>query len=212
MSAAPHLFLDIDEVVRASSLKYGHEQIRQVEEHIPTELVHPAMRPKSAHVGSGGEMPEWLARRRHKVKPRQTFRTRCRVSPKLFADIMALGVDVTMLTTWLEHDSVDAFFAECYPTFVYEKLNFPGRDFSDPLGAIPADWKYLELCRSLDADPRPFIWADDDEVPIWRDKVEARYPDLPKLLIAPLDDIGLTPFHMTLMREFAAEHGGAPLV
>ncbi|MGI0522139.1 hypothetical protein ABY45_16330 [Microbacterium maritypicum] len=116
---------------------------------------------------------------------------------------MSLGVDVAMLTTWLEHDSVDAFFAEVYPEFVYEKLNLPGRDFADPLDAIPAEWKYDELCRKLDADARPFLWSDDDEVPIWGAKVEERYPDLPKR------DIGLTPFHMSLMREFVAEHADA---
>lgn len=207
MTTAPHMFLDVDEVVRASSLKYGHEQKRVVIERIPAELVHPAMHPKAAHIGSAGELPDWVARRRRKPVTHVKFQTNCRVSPRLFADIMALGVDVTMLTSWLEHDSVDAFFAECYPDFVYGKLDFPGRDHSDPLGAVPADWKYLELCRALDADPRPFIWADDDEVPIWSAKVEERYPHLPKLLIAPLQDIGLTPFHMTLMREFVAEHG-----
>lgn len=202
MSAAVRLFLDIDEVVRASHLKYGYEQTRTVVERIPTGQVHPAMLPRALHIGAGGEMPEWVARRRYKPQPYVTFRTRCRVSPKLFEDISKLGVDVTMLTTWLEHDSVDAFFAEVHPDFVYDKLNFPGRDFTDPLGAVPAEWKFAELCRSLDVDRRPFIWADDDEVPIWGARVEELYPDLPKLLIAPLRDIGLTPFHMTLMQEF----------
>lgn len=208
MAAAPHLFLDIDNVVRAQSLKYGYEQTHTVKELIPIELVHPAMRPRKPSVGSDGELPDWVARRR-KPETHAKFSTFCKVSPRLFADIMALGVDVTMLTSWLEFDSVDTFFEVVYPSFVYGKLTHPDRDFSDPLGAIPAEWKFEELCRALEAHPRPFIWADDDEVPIWGPKVEERYPHLPKLLIAPTVDIGLTPFHMTLMREFVAEHGDA---
>lgn len=207
MGTTPRLFLDIDEVLRASHLKYGYEVTRVVEEKLPIEKVHPAMRPQRLRSGFSGEVPEWVARR-HAPATHVTFRTLCRVSPRLFEDIQALGVDVTMLTTWLEHDSVDAFFAAAHPSFAYDKLTFPGRDFTDPLGAIPAAWKFDELCRSLDADPRPFIWADDDEVPIWGEKVEERYPALPKLLIAPLRDIGVTRFHMELMREFVAEHRG----
>lgn len=203
---APHLFLDIDEVVRAVYLKYGFEKTISVVERIPIEQVHPAIRPRKLTVGAGGELPEWVARRR-KPETHAKFVSYCKVSPKLFADIMSLGVDVTMLTSWLEFDSVDAFFEAAYPDFVYGKLTHPGRDFTDPMGAIPAEWKYEELCRALDADPRPFIWADDDEVPIWGAKVEERYPHLPKLLLAPKRDIGLTPFHMTLMRDFVAKHG-----
>lgn len=204
----PRLFLDIDEVVRAVHLKYGYEQWRTVNERIPIETVHPAMRPRKLSSGTGGELPDWVAHRQ-RPKSHVSYSSRCRVSPKLFADIMALGVDVTMLTTWLEHDSVDAFFAEVYPSFVYDKLNFPGRNFEDPLGEVPVEWKFDELCRSLDADPRPFIWADDDEVPIWGAKVEERYPGLPKLLLDPKPGIGLTPFHMELMREFVSAYGGA---
>lgn len=204
MTAAIRMFLDIDSVVRALHLKYGYEQTHTLVERIPINLVHPAIRPRKLSVGSDGELPEWVARRR-KPETHAKFTSYLKVSPRLFADIMALGVDVTMLTSWLEHDSVDSFFELVYPSFVYDKLTHPGRDFSDPLGAIPAEWKFNELCRSLDADPRPFIWADDDEVPIWGAKVEERYPHLPKLLVAPLHDIGLTAFHMELMREFAAE-------
>lgn len=208
MSAAVRLFLDIDEVVRAVHLGYGYEQWRTVKERIPVELVHPAIRPRRLSSGSDGELPDWVARRRT-PKTHVEFNSHCRVSPNLFADIMALGVDVTMLTSWLEFDSVDTFFETVFPAFEYDKLTHPGRDFADPLGAIPAEWKFDELCRSLDADPRPFIWADDDEVPIWGGKVDERYPNLPKLLLAPKRDIGLTRFHMTLMREFINEHGGA---
>lgn len=63
-----------------------------------------------------------------------------------------------------------------------------------------------EVIRIVDADPRPFIWVDDDEVPAYRKEIEGRYPALPNLLIAPVYDIGLTPAHLDQMRAFTAEH------
>lgn len=201
----PHLFLDIDGVLQAPSMKYGYERTAVIRERIPMAEVHPRMRPRKF----SGEAPDWLARRRG-TPTHVAFNTPVRTSPKLSEDIAVLDVDVLMLTTWLEHDSVDAFFVQSAgPAFPYSKLRFPGRDHADPLGALPERWKVDEVIRTLDADPRPFIWADDDEVPMWREEMADRYPDLPMLLIAPESNLGITSAHMDEMREFAATHGPA---
>lgn len=208
MTASPLMFLDVDGILHGKMMKYGYERTAIILEKIPRELVHPALRPRK--LGHGGqELPDWVARRRP-VPTHVTFRTPVRTSTKLREDIAALGVDVHMLTTWLEHDSVDQFFGQTGGTpFAYSKLRFPGRPLDDELGAIPERWKVDEVIRVLDADPRPFIWVDDDEVPRWREEIEGRYPDVPKLLIAPIYDVGITPRHMDLMREFVGAHGPA---
>ncbi|MCA1306502.1 hypothetical protein LC082_06280 [Microbacterium esteraromaticum] len=79
------------------------------------------------------------------------------VSRTLLQDLDALNLDVHMLTTWREHDSVDTLFQQCpVRSFRYSKLAFPGRDPQDELGAIPAAWKVSELRRTMRAAPRPF--------------------------------------------------------
>lgn len=197
----PHLFLDIDGILHGIQMKYGFERTSRIVERIPTAAVHPALRPKKFS-SSVGEVPDWV-RARRPLPEHVTFNTPVRTSMKLREDIAALGVDVHMLTTWLEHDSVDAFFAQSGGTpFAYDKLRFPGRDHGDPLGALPWAWKVDEVRRVLDTDPRPFIWIDDDEVPVWREKIEQEYAHLPQLLIAPVYDIGITHYHRDLMREF----------
>lgn len=205
---APYLFLDVDGVLHGTHMKYGYERTCVVVERIPYADVHPANRPRQ--VGRDrGELPEWVARRRP-TPTHVTFRTPVRTSPCLREDIAALGVDVRMLTTWLEHDAVDEFFTQTGgAVFGYAKLTFPGRDVDDPTGAVPERWKVDQVIEVLDADPRPFIWVDDDETPMWRDEIEARYPQLPKLLIAPAYDIGLTRDHVAEMREFMAAHAPA---
>lgn len=199
MPVHPYLFLDVDGVLHGTSSKYGYDQMSVVEERIDTHLVHPALRPRKL---GGGDKPDWLLARR--APARVSFRTRVRTSPRRRAAIADMPVDVKMLTTWLEHDSVDEFFAQTPgPSFPYDKLTFPGRDDT---GDLPPRWKLDALTRVLDEDPRPFIWTDDDEVPVWRDELEQRYPHIPKLLIAPIYDIALTPEHIRQMTEFAAAH------
>lgn len=196
-SDAPYLFLDIDGVLHGTHMKYGYERTVVVRERIPREQVHPALRPRSMQA-----RPDYLERRRP-APSHVTFNTRMRVSPKLLGDLDELGLDVRMLTTWLEHDSVDAFFAQGpTPQFRFSKLAFTGRDVADPLGTLPERWKVDQLHLAMAQDEKPFIWVDDDEVPMWRDEIEATYPDIPKLLIAPTYDVGLTPGHVEGIRDF----------
>lgn len=195
------LYLDIDNVVQASHLKYGYEMTRVIAERIPTELVHPAMRPQRLTSGIGEH------RRLARPKPFVSFNTNVRISPRMLEDIAALDVDIAMLTSWLEHDSVDRFWEAMPVRLAYRKLTFPGRDFRDPLGAIPLRWKVEQLHADQAREQKPFIWADDDEVPSFRSEIAETYPDTPHLLIAPTESIGITRHHMELMREFVQEHG-----
>jgi len=193
-----HAFLDVDGVLHGPQAKYGFERTHTIVTRIPIDQVHPRLRPRERRE----EMPAWVASRKPKTT-HVTYRTTVKTSMRLREDIAALGADVKMLTSWLEHDQVDAFFTQTGGApFEYEKARFPGRPFDDELGAIPLRWKVDELIRILGADPRPFIWVDDEEVPMWREEIEARFPDLPKLLIAPVYDLGITAKNMALMREF----------
>ena len=207
MPSSPHLFLDVDGVLHGTHMKYGFERSVTIRERLPYADVHPALRPRRQ--SSGGELPDWVAARRG-TPSHVTFNTPVRTSAKLREDIAALGVNVQMLTTWLEHDSVDDFFAQSGgASFEYSKLNFPGRRTDDPVGAVPLRWKVDQVHIKLAADPRPFIWVDDDETPTWRHEIAETYPDIPHLLIAPAYEVGITAVHMEQMREFVGEHGPA---
>lgn len=195
----PYAFIDVDGVLHGSHMKYGYEQTSVVVERVPRELVHPLLIPMEPYA----KLPDYLQRRRP-PKPLVTFRTRVRTSPRLREDLASLPVQPLMLTTWLEHNSVDQFFAQTPgPDFPgRQNLTFPGRD-SD--GSLPWSWKYDLLKEAMARDPRPFIWLDDDEVPKFRDRVLSDFGDIPSLLIAPAYDIGLTRSHVALIRSFLAD-------
>lgn len=128
MPVRPHLILDIDGVLQAPNMKYGFERMVTVRERIPYEDVHPALRPRVRYT----ELPDWLSARRD-APTHVTFATPVRTSTKLLGDLADLGLNVVMLTTWLEHDSVDQFFAQSGGApFAYSKLSFPGRPADDP--------------------------------------------------------------------------------
>lgn len=184
----PWLVLDVDGVLHGTAMRYGYERQVVVRERHPREDVHPYLRPRS------GRFPKLTV----------SFATPVRVSPRLFEDLAGLPVDVRMLTTWLELGSVDSFLEQtgCPVLPGRQNLAIPTRD-SD--GMLPSDWKYVELVALLRADPRPVIWVDDDEVPVWGDQLRAQFPDIPMLLIAPRYEFGLTREHVEQMRAFLSE-------
>lgn len=51
--------------------------------------------------------------------------------------------------------------------------------------------------------PGPFIWADDDEVPVHGGAVTATVSE-PVLLLAPYSSLGLTPAHLEQARAFCS--------
>jgi len=52
-------------------------------------------------------------------------------------------------------------------------------------------------------DPGPFIWADDDEVPVHGETVSEAVSE-PVRLLAPTSALGLTPAHLEQARAFLA--------
>ena len=63
-------------------------------------------------------------------------------------------------------------------------------------------WKRDGILTDQDSDPRPFVWLDDTEVPAHGDTVRTITAPTPSLLIAPDSNLGLTPTHVELLREF----------
>lgn len=198
MSNSAYLVLDIDGVLQAPSMRYGFEQQRVIVETHRTADVHPSLWPRNWH-GYGAD------RRR---KDRITFRTPVRVSPMLLADLSELPVQIVMLTTWLENESSRAFLAQATPDHEWFPgaihLEFPGRDAD---GMLDHAWKLALLRELLANDPRPFVWIDDDEVPLWGDAVDRDYPHLSHRMIAPSSDVGLTRDHLNSIRSFIATTG-----
>lgn len=195
----PYLFLDIDGVLHGTRMQYGYERTVNVVEHIARDLVHPALRPRRF---SGREITDDRTDTRRSPESIR-LSTRVRVSRALLEDLDSLALDVLMLTTWLEHDSVDSFFRQGpVPNFSYRTLQFPGRDVTDPLGAIPAQWKVQQLRATMQIEPRPFIWIDDVEVPFWGEVIDEEFPEIPHLLIAPQEDIGLIRDDVEDIRDF----------
>lgn len=195
----PYLVLDIDGVLQAPAMKYGHELSRTIVERQRTADVHPSMWPRSFH--------GYAAQRRR--RDHITFRTHVRVSPALFEDLGTLTVQVVMLTTWLENGASHEFLAQALPDRMLFPsalhLEFPGRTGAD--GMIPPDWKVQQLRALLAADPRPFIWVDDDEVPVWGAVLNAELADLPHVCIGPDSNSGITREHVRSMRAFLQELG-----
>lgn len=196
----PYLFLDVDGVLHGARMQYGHERTIKVVERLPREQVHPARRPRHF---SSREIVGEQAGQHYSRSEMITLSTHMRISKSLLEDLNTLPLDVLMLTTWLEHDSVHAFFQQGpVPGFSYRTLHFPDRDFEDPLGALPADWKIQQLRTKMHAEPRPFIWIDDVEVLIWGEITDREFPDIPHLLIAPEENVGLTRDDVADIRRF----------
>jgi hypothetical protein len=190
----PYLILDIDEVLQASHMSYGHEMTRTIEQLVPWEQVHPLNRPRQQASRRSGKHPTFVH-----------FRTKVRVSPKLLEDLSLLPAQVVMLTSWLEDEAAYTFLEQATPGGRWfptaRHLRFPGRAED---GSLSWSWKWNLLQELLAEDPRPFIWADDDEVPKWRHEVEHSYPTLPHLLLAPKRHMGLTREDTKKMAAFIA--------
>lgn len=190
----PYLILDIDGVLQAPHISFGHKQKRTIEQDVPTEEVHPTLIPK--RIGDA----------RPYRKPFVRFRTPVQVSPCLFEELSALPVQVVMLTSWLENCSDVPFLQqatphkEWFPDALH--LQFPGRA-SD--GTLDWAWKWDLLQELLAGAPRPFIWVDDDEIPKYGQLTDETYSELSHLLIGPHKDIGITREDVAKMRTFLAE-------
>ena len=105
------------------------------------------------------------------------------LSPAMGARIAQLAVDIHWATTW-EHRADSAIAPLC---------RLPrGLPVLSPLDEVEEwdlDWKFLAVRRSVERDPRPFVWIDDD-IDFFQDgaltaREWAARISLPNLLIAP---------------------------
>ncbi len=126
-----------------------------------------------------------------------------RLSPAMGARIARLAVNIHWATTW-EHRADSAIAPLC---------GLPrGLPVLSPLDEAEEwqDWKFLAVRRSVERDPRPFIWIDDD-LDFFQDGAVtpsewAAGLSTPSLLIAPDCDTGLLPRHLDAVEEFVRLH------
>lgn len=128
------------------------------------------------------------------------------LSPTMGARIAQLAVDIHWATTW-EQRADSAIAPLC---------GFPrGLPVLSPLDEVEEwdlDWKFLAVRRSVERDPRPFVWIDDDIDFFRDDQMTAREwaanTSLPNLLIAPEGETGLSPQQLDAVEDFVHRHGG----
>ena len=128
------------------------------------------------------------------------------LSPAMGARLAQLAVDIQWATTW-EHRADSAIAPLCgLPS------GLPVLSPLDEAEEWELDWKFLAVRRSVEGDPRPFVWIDDD-IDYFRDgRVTAREwaagLSLPNLLIAPESESGLLPDQLDAVEDFVRRHGG----
>jgi Swiss Army Knife RNA repair-like protein len=130
-----------------------------------------------------------------------------RLSPAMGARIARLPVNIHWATTW-EHRADSAIAPLCgLPR------GLPVLSPLDEAEEWERDWKFLAVRRSVERDPRPFVWIDDD-IDFFRDG--AVNPSewgaglsTPNLLIAPDSDTGLLPHHLDAVEVFVRRHSPA---
>ena len=133
---------------------------------------------------------------------------RVRLSPTMGARIAQLAVNIHWATTW-EHRADSAIAPLC---------GLPrGLPVLSPLDEDEEwhrDWKFVAVRRSVQRDPRPFVWIDDD-VDLFLDKgltprEWAASLATPNLLIAPDSANGVVPRELDAVEDFVRRHRPQP--
>ncbi len=119
-----------------------------------------------------------------------------RYSPQMLARLQALDADIVWHTTWR-----DAANEELAPVIGW-----------DPLPVVPCDgwlwmepgwWKAPSARAFIEADPRPFVWIDDDLGSA--DPGEITWvQDYDYLLVQPTWEEGLQPASLTVIEDWVA--------
>ena len=128
------------------------------------------------------------------------------LSPAMGARLAQLAADIQWVTTW-EHRADSAIAPLCgLPS------GLPVLSPLDEAEEWELDWKFLAVRRSVERDPRPFVWIDDD-IDFFRDgpmtaREWAAGISLPNLLIAPESETGLLPDQLDAVEDFVRRHGG----
>lgn len=106
-------------------------------------------------------------------------------SAELLKKLAALPVEIVILSTW-RHSFVKLVEATQWELENYRVLDWEDgpkdREHSGKIDALLAD----QL-----ANPRPFIWADDEAHEFYTDEHRALLSHVPQLLLAPDENIGL---------------------
>jgi hypothetical protein len=133
------------------------------------------------------------------------------LSPAMAGRLARLAVDIEWATTW-EHRADSAIAPLCgLPR------GLPVLSPLDEAEEWDLDWKFLAVRRSVEGDPRPFVWIDDD-IDFFQDgPVTAREwaasSSVPNLLIAPGSETGLLPQQLDAVEDFVRRHGaGSPTI
>lgn len=107
-------------------------------------------------------------------------------SAELLRKLAELPVEIAALTTW--RDS----FSQLIAATDWELDNYRVIDWKNgPAGSEHAG-KVDALIADQLANPRPFIWADDEAHKYYTEEKRGLLSHIPQLLIEPNEDIGLT--------------------
>jgi len=128
------------------------------------------------------------------------------LSPAIGARLARLAVDIQWVTTW-EHRADSTIAPLCgLPS------GLPVLTPRDEAEEWDLDWKFLEVRRAVERDPRPFVWIDDDLDFFQDGQLSAREwatsSPLPSLLIAPAGETGLLPQQLDAVEHFVRRRGG----
>lgn len=119
-------------------------------------------------------------------------------SADLLRKLAALPVEIVILSTWRHR------FPELLKATSWDLADYRILDWTDgPDGSIHAG-KIDALLADHLADPRPFIWADDEAHSFLTDAHRNLFSTTPHLLLAPDDDLGLTADDLSSMVSFLA--------
>lgn len=190
----PYLFLDIDGVIQANGL-------RETWPDVVPRRVRGVVSPADAHphfAWWGGWAPPG----------RMEIDFRIAVSPELFDAIAALPAQIVIVSDWVARGAAGLFLEQADPrgTPPFPGAIVPEIDPLQPYG--PGIWK-ADLIRSIvQAEPRPFVWADDTEVSFHGPRIAEEFAELPQLQIAPAGYYGLTHQHLADIRAFLEAQRG----
>jgi hypothetical protein len=171
MTSRPYFFLDVDGVLNATS---GRSRGDWDDFREVTVLL-----PLDEHFSS--------------------VRTKFRIelSAKMTAEIAALDADIHWATTWENQANVYLREHTGFPVYPVACHLF---NEANPLRTTWS-WKWNDIKFTLENDPRPMIWADDEAIP----DVAATWLEnkgIPHLLIAPDHQVGLTRSDIEKMKAF----------
>ncbi|QNE48679.1 hypothetical protein F1C58_16610 (plasmid) [Glaciihabitans sp. INWT7] len=128
-------------------------------------------------------------------------------SPSMLAAIDSLreefDVELVWLTTWLEDGAIGNLVGRVGALSGGRWLNIRRR--SGRAGELPLEWKRDQILEDLTVTPGPFIWVDDDQVPMFGAAVAASV-DVPSLMIAPNPELGLTRAQVDSIRAFLTDN------